>query len=77
MSRCMYPRIHGGKKVICKKGNLSALSGILGHFKSEFRIKKVSGNFSDYEERQGGKKSKKKKKKFFKGFFPLRFSYFR
>ena len=51
MGRCMYPRIHGGKKVICKKRNLSALSGILGHFKSEFRIKKVSGNLSDYEER--------------------------
>ena len=51
VGRCMYPRIHGGKKVICKKRNLSALSGILGHFKSEFRIKKVSGNFSDYEER--------------------------
>ena len=51
MGRCMYPRIHGGKNVICKKENLSALSGILGHFKSEFRIKKVSGNFSDYEER--------------------------
>ena len=61
MGRCMYPRIHGGKKVICKKLNLSALSGILGHFKSEFRIKKVSGNLSDYEERWGGKKSKKKK----------------
>ena len=39
------------KKVICKKWNLSALSGILGHFKSEFRKKKVSGNFSDYDER--------------------------
>ena len=49
--RCMCTRIHGGKKVICKKGNLSALSGILGHFKSEFRKKKESGNFSDYEQR--------------------------
>ena len=39
------------KKVICKKWNLSALSGILGHFKSEFRKKKVNGIFSDYEER--------------------------
>ena len=27
------------KKVICKKLNLSALIGILGHFKSEFRKK--------------------------------------
>ena len=50
---------------------LERLSGILGHFKSEFRIKKVSGNFSDYEERQGGKKSKKKKKKFFLRMFSL------
>ena len=65
MCRCMCTRIHGGKKVICKKLNLSALSGILGHFKSEFRKKKESGNFSDYEQRQGGKKSKKKKKKNF------------
>ena len=78
VGRCMCPRNQRGKKVICKKRNLSALSGILGHFKSEFRIKKVSGNFSDYEERQGGKKGKKKKKKkFFKGCFSLRFSYFR
>ena len=52
---------------------MSALSGILGHFKPEFRIKKVSGNFSDYEERQGGKKSKKKKKFFLKNVFPCGF----
>ena len=51
LGRCMCWRNHGGKKVICKKLNLSALSGILGHFKSEFGKKKVSGNFSDYEER--------------------------
>ena len=51
VGRCMCPRNHGGKKVICKKRNLSALSGILGHFNSEFRKKKVPGNFSDYEER--------------------------
>ena len=51
MCRCMCTRIHGGKKVICKKLNLSALSGILGHFKSEIRKKKESGNFSDYEQR--------------------------
>ena len=51
MCICMCSGNHGGKKVICKKKNFSALSGILGHFKSEFRIKKVSGNFSDYEER--------------------------
>ena len=51
MCRCMCTLIHGGKKVFCKKGNLSALSGIFGHFKSEFRKKKESGNFSDYEQR--------------------------
>ena len=51
MGRCMCTRIHGGKKVIFKKLNLSALSGIFGHFKSEFRKKKESGNFSDYEQR--------------------------
>ena len=51
VGRCMCTRIHGGKKVICKKCNLSALSGILGNFKSEFRKKKENGNFSDYEQR--------------------------
>ena len=51
MGSCMCTRIHGGKKEIFKKLNLSAASGNLGYFKSEFRIKKVSGNFSDYEER--------------------------
>ena len=74
MGRCMCTRIYGGKKVICKKRTLSALSGILGHFKSEFRIKKVSGNFSDYEERKGGKKSKKKKI-FLKDVFPCGFPF--
>ena len=44
------------KKVICKKSNLSALIGILGQFKSEFREKKVSGNFPNYEEREDPKK---------------------
>ena len=51
MGRCMCSRDHGGKKVICKICNLSALSGCFGHFKSEFQKKKVSGNFFDYEER--------------------------
>ena len=69
MGRCMCTRIHGGKKVICKKLNFSALSAILGHFKSEFRKKKENGNFSDYEQRKGGKKSKKKKF-FLKNVFP-------
>ena len=36
VGRCMCSRNHGGKKVICEKWKLSALSGILGHFKSEF-----------------------------------------
>ena len=36
----MCSRNHGGKKGISKKLNLSALSGILGHFKSEFRKKR-------------------------------------
>ena len=44
------------KKVICKKGNFSALSGSFGHFKSEFRKKKVSGNFFDYAEWKDAKK---------------------
>ena len=47
----MCPRNHGGKKVICKICNCRALSGSFGHFKSEFRKKKVSGNFFDYAER--------------------------
>ena len=77
MGRCMCPRNHSGKKVICKKLNLSALSGILGHFKSEFRIKKVSGNFPITMCGRVEKSPKKKKKIFLKGCFPLRFSYFR
>ena len=40
MGRCICPRNHGGKKVICKKLNLSALIGILGHIKSEVRKKR-------------------------------------
>ena len=45
LGRCMCPRNQSAKKVICKKVNLSELSGIFGHFKSEFRKKKVGGNF--------------------------------
>ena len=56
MGRCMCSRNQGGKKVICKKINLSALSGSFGHFKSEFRKKKVSGNFFDYAEWKDAKK---------------------
>ena len=40
MGNCICPRNHGGKKVICKKLNLSALIGSLGHFKSEVRKKR-------------------------------------
>ena len=40
LGRCMCWRNHGGKQVICKKFNLSAVSGILGHFKSEFGKKR-------------------------------------
>ena len=40
VGRCKCPHNHGGKKVICKKLNFGALSGILGHFKSEFRKKR-------------------------------------
>ena len=56
LGRCMCWRNHGGKKVSCKKLNLSALSDIFGRFKSEFGKKRESGNFSDYEERYDAKK---------------------
>ena len=39
LGRCICSRNHGGKKVICKKLNLSALSGISGHCESEFQKK--------------------------------------
>ena len=68
LGRCMCWRNDGGKKVICKKLNLSALSGILGHFKSEFGKKKVSGNFFRLRGAVGCRKVKKKKKNFYKTF---------
>ena len=40
VGRCMRSRNHGGKKVNCKKLNLSAISGILGHIKSELGKKR-------------------------------------
>ena len=40
VGRCMCSRNQRGRKVICKKLNLSARIGILGHFKSEFRKKR-------------------------------------
>ena len=50
VGRCMCSGNHGVNYLIKKKKrNLRTLSGSLGHFKSEFRKQKVSGNFSDYE----------------------------
>ena len=40
LGRCMCWGNHGGKIVNCKKLNLSALSGILGHIKSELGKKR-------------------------------------
>ena len=50
MGRCMCPRNHGGKKVICKKLNLSALSGIFGereHVKYIMKKKKFFFSFRE------------------------------
>ena len=78
LGRCMCWRNDGGKKVFCKKLNLSALSGILGHFKSEFGKKRKVVIFPIMRSGTMQKnKKKKKKKKFFMGRFPLRFFYFR
>ena len=65
MGRCMCSHIHGGKKVISKKRNLSALSGILGHFKAEFRKKRKVVNFPITSSGRVEKSQKKKKKNFF------------
>ena len=54
---------HGGKKVICKKENLSVLSGILGHFKSEFRKQRYVVIFPITRSGRMQKSIKKKKKK--------------
>ena len=65
--RCMCWRNYGGKKVICKKLSLSALSGTLGHLKSEFGKERYVVIFPIT--RSGRvQKSKKKKKKFYKTF---------
>ena len=72
LGRCMCWGNDGGKKVFCKKLNLSALSGILGHFKSEFGKKRKVVIFPIM--RSGTmQKSKKKKqeKKIFYGTFSL------
>ena len=57
----MCSRDHGGKNVICKKLNLSALSGIFEHFFLGISEKKVSGNFFRLRGAVGRKKLKKKK----------------
>ena len=61
-SVCVCSRDHGGKNVICKKWNLSALSGIFEHFFLGISEKKVSGNFFRLRGAVGRKKLKKKKK---------------
>ena len=71
MGRCMCPRNHGGKKVICKNRNLSAISGILGHFKSEFRKKRSVVIFPITRSGRVEKSQKKKKKNLFKTTFSL------
>ena len=76
MGRCMCPRNHGGKKVICKNRNLSAISGILGHFKSEFRKKRSVVIFPITRSGRVEKSQKKKKKICLKQRSPLRFFYF-
>ena len=60
-SVCVCSRDHGGKNVICKNGNLSALSGMFEHFFLGISEKKVSGNFFRLRGAVG-RKSKKKKK---------------
>ena len=75
LGRCMCWRNHGGKQVICKKLNLSAVSGILGHFKSEFGKKRYVVIFPIT--RSGRVQKRKKKKTIFMRRFSLRFCYFR
>ena len=75
LGRCMCWRNHGRKQVICKKLNLSAVSGILGHFKSEFGKKRYVVIFPIT--RSGRVQKSKKKKKIFMRLFFLRFCYFR
>ena len=68
LGRCMCWRNHGGKQVICKKLNLSAVSGILGHLKSEFGKKMYVVIFPIT--RSGRVQKSKKKKKFLSDVFP-------
>ena len=55
-SVCLCSRDDGGKNVICKKWNLSALSGIFEHFFLGISEKKVSGNFFPLRGAVGRKK---------------------
>ena len=64
-------RNHGEKKVFCKKLNFSALSGILGHFKSEFGKKRKVVFFPIMRSGTMEKIKKKNKKKIFYGTFSL------
>ena len=71
VGRCMCSRNHGGKKVICKKLNFSALSGIFGHFKSEFRKKREVVIFLITRSGSVQKSQKNKRKENFYGTFSL------
>ena len=61
-SVCVCSRDDGGKNVICKKWNFSALSEIFEHFFLGISEKMVSGNFFRLRGAVGRKKLKKKKK---------------
>ena len=69
--RCMCSRNRGGKKVICKKWTLSAVSGILRHFKWEFRKKRYVVIFPIKRSGRMQKSKKKKKRKIFYATFFL------
>ena len=74
MRRCICSRNQGGKKVICKKWDLSALSDIFGHFKSEFREKRYVVIFPITRRGRVEKSKKKmKKKNFLWDVFPCGF----
>ena len=70
-SVCVCSCDDGGKNVICKKWNLSALSGIFEHFFLGISEKKVSGNF--FRLRGAVERKSKKKKKIFMDVFPCGF----
>ena len=51
MGMCMCSRNHGGKKVIEKNKTCPPLASVLRTLSRNFEKKKISGNFSHYEER--------------------------